>query len=71
MKFLPYGRQNISEADIEAVVAILRSDFLTQGPTIPRFEKVVADRGIQPHSLNLVKWRPNHSFSGCKHYSTL
>jgi UDP-4-amino-4,6-dideoxy-N-acetyl-beta-L-altrosamine transaminase len=41
-KMIPYGRQEISEADIEAVVAVLRSDFLTQGPTVPRFEAAVA-----------------------------
>ena len=51
MKMLPYGRQNISEADIEAVVGILRGDFLTQGPTIPRFEKVVADRVGSGHAV--------------------
>lgn len=39
MKFLPYGRQHISEADIEAVVKTLRSDFLTQGPAIESFEQ--------------------------------
>ncbi len=38
MSFLPYGRQSISEADIEAVVAALRSDFLTTGPMVERFE---------------------------------
>lgn len=38
-----YGRQNINEADIEAVEAVLRSDFLTQGPAIERFERRVAD----------------------------
>ena len=36
--FLPYGRQEISEADIDAVVGALRSDFLTQGPRIEKFE---------------------------------
>lgn len=41
-KMIPYGRQEISEADIEAVVTVLRSDFLTQGPTVPRFEAAVA-----------------------------
>jgi UDP-4-amino-4,6-dideoxy-N-acetyl-beta-L-altrosamine transaminase len=41
MSKIPYGRQNISEADIEAVVRVLRSDFLTQGPVVPEFEKVV------------------------------
>ncbi len=38
MTFLPYGRQSISETDIEAVVAALRSDFLTTGPMVERFE---------------------------------
>jgi UDP-4-amino-4,6-dideoxy-N-acetyl-beta-L-altrosamine transaminase len=40
---IPYGRQDISEEDIQAVVDILRSDYLTQGPTVPAFEKNVAD----------------------------
>lgn len=40
---IPYGRQEISEADIEAVVRVLRSDWLTQGPRVPAFEKAVAD----------------------------
>lgn len=39
---IPYGRQNISDADIEAVVAVLRSDWLTQGPAIEQFEREVA-----------------------------
>lgn len=39
---IPYGRQDISAADIEAVVAALRSDFLTQGPAVPAFEQAVA-----------------------------
>lgn len=39
---IPYGRQNISQEDIDAVVDVLRSDFLTQGPVVPEFEKVVA-----------------------------
>jgi dTDP-4-amino-4,6-dideoxygalactose transaminase len=40
--FIPYGRQSISEADIKAVVKVLRSDFLTQGPVVPNFEMAVA-----------------------------
>jgi len=40
---IPYGRQAISEADIEAVVRVLRSDWLTQGPEVPDFERAVAD----------------------------
>jgi UDP-4-amino-4,6-dideoxy-N-acetyl-beta-L-altrosamine transaminase len=40
---IPYGRQSINEADIQAVVDVLRSDFLTQGPAVPNFENSVAD----------------------------
>ncbi len=40
---IPYGRQTISEADIDAVRAVLRSDWLTQGPAIERFERGVAN----------------------------
>lgn len=39
---IPYGRQDISQADIDAVVEVLRSDWLTQGPMVPRFEEAVA-----------------------------
>ncbi len=39
---IPYGRQEISDADIEAVVAVLKSDYLTQGPRVPEFEQAVA-----------------------------
>jgi len=35
---IPYGRQNISNDDIEAVVSVLKSDYLTQGPIVPKFE---------------------------------
>ena len=40
--FLPYGRQTITDADIAAVVEVLRSPFLTQGPAVPAFEQAVA-----------------------------
>lgn len=40
---IPYGRQNISQEDIDAVVDVLRSDFITQGPVVPEFEKAVAN----------------------------
>ncbi|ESQ85817.1 flagellin modification protein FlmB [Asticcacaulis sp. AC466] len=43
MTFLPYGRQSISEADIAAVADALRSDFLTTGPLVERFEKALAE----------------------------
>lgn len=40
---IPYGRQDINPADIQAVVDVLNSDFLTQGPAVPAFEKSVTD----------------------------
>jgi UDP-4-amino-4,6-dideoxy-N-acetyl-beta-L-altrosamine transaminase len=39
---IPYGRQDISAADINAVVEVLESDFLTQGPAVPAFEEAIA-----------------------------
>lgn len=39
---IPYGRQNIDENDIQAVVDVLRSDYLTQGPVVGRFEEALA-----------------------------
>ena len=41
-KSIPYGRQNITEEDIEAVIETLKSDYLTQGPKIGEFEKTFA-----------------------------
>ena len=40
---IPYGRQDISQEDINAVINVLKSDFLTQGPIVPAFEKAVSD----------------------------
>jgi UDP-4-amino-4,6-dideoxy-N-acetyl-beta-L-altrosamine transaminase len=40
---IPYGRQQIDASDIDAVVAVLRSDFLTQGPMVPAFERAVCE----------------------------
>ncbi|MDR1068838.1 MAG: UDP-4-amino-4,6-dideoxy-N-acetyl-beta-L-altrosamine transaminase [Clostridiales Family XIII bacterium] len=42
MMKIPYGRQTITDSDIAAVVDVLKSDYLTQGPKIPEFEKMVA-----------------------------
>ena len=43
MSFIPYGRQDINQQDIDAVVQVLHSDWLTQGKAITRFEQSVAD----------------------------
>jgi UDP-4-amino-4,6-dideoxy-N-acetyl-beta-L-altrosamine transaminase len=48
---IPYGRQDISEADIQAVVDVLRSDYLTQGPAVPAFEKSIADYCGSQHAV--------------------
>ncbi len=48
---IPYGRQDICQADIDAVVAVLQSDFLTQGPQVPLFEKTVAQHVGAKHAL--------------------
>ena len=48
---IPYGRQSIDASDIAAVVAVLESDWLTQGPAIPRFEQTVADWCGAPHAV--------------------
>ena len=39
---IPYGRQDITQEDIDAVIEVLRSDFLTQGPKVPQFEAALA-----------------------------
>ena len=41
--YIPYGRQDIDQADIQVVLEVLQSDWLTQGPAINRFEQAVAD----------------------------
>ncbi len=49
--FIPYGRQDISEDDIAAVVDVLRSDFLTQGPKVPEFEAAIAAATSAAHAV--------------------
>jgi len=48
---IPYGRQDITQADIDAVIEVLKSDFLTQGPKVPLFEQVVANKVGARHAL--------------------
>ena len=48
---IPYGRQDITQTDIDAVVGVLQSDFLTQGPMVPRFEQSVAQHVGATHAL--------------------
>jgi len=51
MKPIPYGRQQIGEEDVQAVVDVLRSNFLTQGPAVPAFERAVAARCGAAHAV--------------------
>lgn len=48
---IPYGRQQISEQDIAAVVEVLRSDFLTQGPQVPAFEEALCSAVGARHAV--------------------
>lgn len=48
---IPYGRQDINQADIDAVIVVLRSEFLTQGPAVPDFEKAVANYCGAQHAV--------------------
>jgi len=51
MQQIPYGRQDITQGDIDAVVAVLQSDFLTQGPMVPKFEQAVSSYCGTTHAL--------------------
>jgi len=48
---IPYGRQEITKSDIDAVIQVLQSDFLTQGPMVPRFEQAVAQHVGAVHAV--------------------
>lgn len=48
---IPYGKQDINQADIDTVIEVLTSDFLTQGPKVPAFEKAVAEHVGSNHAL--------------------
>ncbi len=50
---IPYGRQHITQADVDAVMAVLRSEYLTQGPTVPAFEAAVAAACKAQHGVAL------------------
>ena len=49
--YLPYGRQTVTEDDINAVVETLRSDFLTQGPAVPAFERALSNVCGSPYAI--------------------
>ena len=49
--YIPYGKQDITQDDIDAVVNVLKSDFLTQGPQVPKFEKGVSEYCSVKHAV--------------------
>lgn len=51
MSHIPYGRQEVIDDDVAAVAAVLRSDWLTQGPVVPRFERELANACGASHAL--------------------
>ncbi|WP_454021015.1 UDP-4-amino-4,6-dideoxy-N-acetyl-beta-L-altrosamine transaminase [Azospirillum sp. Marseille-Q6669] len=52
LPFLPYGRQDVDQADIDAVTAVLRGDWLTQGPTVEAFERALCERTGAAHAVS-------------------
>lgn len=48
---IPYGRQDISEDDIQEVERILRSDFLTMGPAVPKFEQAICEKVVAQYAV--------------------
>ena len=57
-EYIPYGRQEITQSDIDSVIKVLKSSNLTQGPTVPKFEEKVAKKvnskyGIAVNSATL------------------
>jgi UDP-4-amino-4,6-dideoxy-N-acetyl-beta-L-altrosamine transaminase len=50
-KMIPYGKQDINQDDIDAVVEVLKSDFVTQGPKVPEFEKCLTDHTAAKHAI--------------------
>lgn len=48
---IPYGRQDIRQQDLDAVIEVLKSDFITQGPVVPRFEAALAEQSGAAHAV--------------------
>src|SRR5262245_10434175 len=48
---IPYGRQSLDQADLEAVAEVLRGDWLTQGPAVTAFEEAIAEACQVPHAV--------------------
>jgi dTDP-4-amino-4,6-dideoxygalactose transaminase len=51
VKSIPYGRQNITESDVEVIVDVLKGDYLTQGPSVEKFEQELANYLNVKHAI--------------------
>ena len=51
IRFIPYGKQTITEEDISAVTEVLRGPLITQGPTIGTFEKLISEKVTAKHAI--------------------
>ena len=51
---IPYGKQSVDQDDIDAVVDVMNSDFLTQGPVTPKFEKAISEYTQSRHSVAVI-----------------
>ena len=58
IKKLPYGRQTIEADDVEAVLRVLQSDYLTTGPEVPAFEEELAAACEARHAVAACKYPP-------------
>lgn len=50
-KVIPYGKQDINQQDIDGVIEVLKSDFLTQGPKVPEFERLLTNHTGAKYAL--------------------
>ncbi|MFK5893082.1 MAG: UDP-4-amino-4,6-dideoxy-N-acetyl-beta-L-altrosamine transaminase [Pseudomonadota bacterium] len=51
MFMIPYGKQDITQEDIDRVIEVLKSDFITQGPELPRFEKTISEYSSSKYAV--------------------
>ena len=63
--FIPYGKQNINEEDIEQVVSVLKSKFITQGPMVPSFEEQICRKVNSKYAI------ATNSATSCLHIACL
>ena len=56
MAFIPYGKQFLDQSDIDAVIEVLNSDYLTTGPKVKEFERALASYCDADYCVGSCKW---------------